>query len=77
MPKNPENTFESICFGLNRATDEKSLSLFIKQFSNEQLLNTLIPRLADEEFSSVVDFLTGLMHKHLSKKEYHKLFLTE
>ena len=78
MPdKTDDAPYNAICFGLNRATDEQSLRLFIKQFANDRFLNTLIPRLGDEEISSIVDFFTGLMHKHLSKKEYHRLFLGE
>lgn len=68
---------DGICFGLNRATDERSLAAFLHKFSEPRLLSTLIPRLTDEEISATLDFLTGLMHKHLHKKEYHHLFLSE
>lgn len=65
----------SICFGMNRALDEQSLATFLQRATSDALLQELIPRLADDELSSVVDFLTGLMHKHFSEQEYHKLFL--
>jgi hypothetical protein len=77
MPRKTTNTCNSICFGLNRETDEQSLRLFIKKFGNDQFLNILIPRLADGEITSFVNFLTGLMHNHLTEKEYHRLFLDE
>jgi len=68
---------EAISFGFDRSTDERSLALFLSCFADQQLLDTLLPRLADQEILQVVDFITGLMQKHLSEKEYHKLFLSE
>ncbi len=66
-----------ICFGLDRKTDERSLAAFIKRFADDVLLQTLIPRLNDEEIKATLDFLTNLMHNHLKEKEYHTLFLAE
>ena len=68
---------ESISFGFDRETDEKSLALFLACFADRQLLDTLLPRLADDDILEVVDFLSRLMHKHLSEEEYHELFLSE
>ncbi|MGX9726004.1 MAG: hypothetical protein ACTFAK_01415 [Candidatus Electronema sp. VV] len=67
--------FEQICFGLSRELDEQSLALFLRLFSREELLRTLIPRLTEEEISSLVDNLTGILRRHLTEKEYHELFL--
>lgn len=67
----------TICFGMNRSLDEQSLAIFLQRVTCDELLATLIPRLEDGEVSSVVDFLTGLMHKHLTKQEYHRLFLKD
>lgn len=66
-----------ICFGLDRPTDETSLMAFIEHFARPNLLATLIPRLSDNEITATLDFLTDLMQKHLSDKEYHRLFLAE
>jgi hypothetical protein len=68
---------EAISFGFDRATDEKSLALFLACFADRKLLETLLPRLSDEEIMEVVDFIGRLMHKHLSEEEYHELFLSE
>jgi hypothetical protein len=75
---NPEDNFsaEAISFGFDRSTDERSLALFLSCFADQKLLDTLVPRLEDNEILQVVDFITGLMHKHLSEKEYHRLFLS-
>lgn len=67
----------SICFGLNRETDERSLAAFLQRFSEPTFLQTLIPRMEEEEITSLLDFLSRLMHKHCSEKEYHRLFLKE
>jgi hypothetical protein len=66
-----------ICFGLDRATDEHSLKLFLGKIADPVLLDLLLPRLSDLEVHATVDFLTGLLHRHLSKQEYHKLLLKD
>ncbi len=67
--------FRSICFGLNRETDERSLAIFLQLFSRDELLQSLVPRLGDEEITDIVDQLTGVLRKHLQESEYHELFL--
>jgi hypothetical protein len=75
QPITTEISMEQICFGFDRTTDEQSLVAFMAAFSDRPLLHTLVSRLADEEILALVDFLTGLMKKHLTEKEYHRLFL--
>ena len=67
----------TIAFGFDRATDEQSFGLFLQCFVDKKLMETLLPRLQDEDILATVDFLTGIMRKHLSEKEYHSLFLAE
>jgi hypothetical protein len=67
----------TIVFGFDRATDERSLGQFLERFVDKQVMNTLLPRLQDEDITDIVDFLTGIMRKHMSEKEYHALFLAE
>jgi TorA maturation chaperone TorD len=74
-PDNSPPGFEQICFGLNRETDEQSLVLFLQLFSRQELLQTLVPRLSDEEINDLVHSLTGILRAHLSEAEYHELFL--
>jgi len=66
---------DSICFGLNRETDENSLALFLQRFSDKKLMKVLLPRLTDNEIQQIVDLSTTIMRNHLDEKEYHKLFL--
>ena len=77
MNKSHGNLPHSIVFGFDRTTDEHSLRMFLERFSDKNLLEILLPRLRDEDITDVVDFLTGIMRKHLSEKEYHHLFLGE
>lgn len=70
-------TSNDICFGLGRATDERSLALFMKRVTDDALLSILIARMSDGELLATLDFLTGLMKTHLSEKEYHDLFLSQ
>ncbi len=67
----------NMVFGFDRPTDESSLTLFLERIANQPLLETLVCRLEDHEIEELVDRFTGLMKKHLSKKEYHRLFLGE
>ncbi len=69
--------FQDICFGLNRETDELSLAIFLKLFSRDELLQTLIPRLGDDEITRLVDQLTAVLRNHLQEGEYHELFLDD
>lgn len=62
-------------FGFDRATDEASLALFLEKMASRPLLETLLPRLEDRDIDAVVELFTALMKKHLSEKEYHRLFL--
>ena len=77
MDKKQNTQPHTIAFGFDRATDELSFGLFLQHFVDKKLMETLLPRLQDEEILATVDFLTGIMRKHLSEKEYHSLFLAE
>ena len=77
MGKKQNTQAHTIAFGFDRATDERSFELFLQRFVDKKLMETLLPRLQDEDILSTVDFLTGIMRKHLTEKEYHSLFLAE
>ena len=67
----------SICFGLSRDIDEASLKALCERFCRSNLLKTLIPRLTDQELNDLADNIFAPMRKHLSKEEYHALFVNE
>ena len=66
-----------IVFGWDRATDERSLAAFVQRFGRQRLLSVLLPRLADDELALVIEQLSGLLRRHLSEGEYHRLFLND
>ena len=74
---NNTNSVGKIAFGFDRKTDERSLTIFIDRFSNHAILETLIPRMDDDDINALVDICSGLMKKYLSEKEYHSLFIVE
>ena len=71
------NRCEEIVFGLDRETDEKSLIAYFQKFSDDELMELLVKRLSDDEITEMVDFLLGILKRHLKEKEYHRLFLKE
>jgi hypothetical protein len=73
----PAADASTICFGLDRATDEYSMKMFLARFTAPALLEQLLPRLSDSEILAMADFLTALLRQHLSEKEYHQLFLKD
>ena len=77
MAKKQERDPYTIAFGFDRASDERSFEMFLQRFIDKKLMETLLPRLLDEDISATVDFLTGIMQKHLREEEYHTLFLAE
>ncbi|MDL1978553.1 MAG: cytoplasmic protein, partial [Deltaproteobacteria bacterium] len=60
-----------------RKTDEKSLIAYFQKFSDDELMELLVKRLSDDEITEMVDFLLGILKRHLKEKEYHRLFLKE
>ena len=66
-----------VAFGFSREVDEKSLMVYLQKFSDDALLNVLIPRLSDQEMTNLFELLSHLMRKHLTDSEYHAYFLKE
>ena len=71
-------TYEGLVgFGADRETDENTVVYYLQKFSDDQLMQTLIKRLSDEELADIFSLITRLLKKHLVKNEYHSLFLKE
>ncbi len=70
-----ENYDELVGFGLDRETDEKTIIYYLQKFSDDTLLDSLIKRMSDTELEEVFNFINRLLKTHLSKPEYHSLFL--
>lgn len=67
----------SICFGLDRATDEQSITTFLQRFAKPNLLEKIVPLLEDHEIEELLASLSSLMAKYLTESQYHRLFLTD
>ncbi len=64
-------------FGLDRETDEKSLTVYLQKFSDDTILKTLLPRLTEDEIQEIFILISRLLKTHLKEEEYHQLFLKE
>ena len=67
----------TICFGLSTELDRQSCAAYLQLLGRSELSHTLSSRLSQEEIDQLIDLLSGLMRTHLSKHEYHTLFLGE
>jgi hypothetical protein len=66
-----------VAFGLSREIDEATLVVYLQKFSDDNLMEAIRGRLSEEEIQHTSDWITGLLKKHLSHEEYHRLFLRE
>jgi len=64
-------------FGLDRDTDEGTLTWYLQKFSDDDHMTLIRARLSEEDLKALFDLLGGLLKKYLSEKEYHKIFLKE
>lgn len=66
-----------ICFGLSSRQDRISCALYLQLLGRKECAEALSERLSSEEIDRLVDLTGTLLRNHLSKKEYHSLFLQE
>ena len=66
-----------VAFGLTRDIDEAFLIVTLQKFSDDRLLEALRGRLSEDEIRRTVDWIMALLRAHLSKEEYHRLFLRD
>ncbi len=66
-----------MAFGLDRQTDEETLTCYLQKFSDDDLLKVLLPRLEPKTLSTLYNSINAILRKHLNHDEYHRLFLKE
>ena len=66
-----------IGFGFDRETDERTVICYLQKFSDDRLVQTLMPRLSATELETIFDLISRLLKSHLSETEYHALFLKD
>jgi hypothetical protein len=64
-------------FGLDRETDEASLTCYLQMMADDRCMAVLRERLKDEEIHQLHNLITYLLKQHFSDDEYHDLFLKE
>jgi len=66
-----------LCFGASRAQDEATLMCCLQKFSDDAVMEALVPRLRDEDCELLFNMITGVLKKYFSEDEYHRLFLKD
>lgn len=66
-----------ICFGLSEKLDKSSLSLILQMAGRKDFADILASRMSSEEIETFREYITALLHKHLSEDEYHSEFLQD
>jgi hypothetical protein len=81
MPRHTHDFVENytglVGFGLDRATDEATVRVYVQKLGDDALMERLLPRMADAELERVFDFVSDLLRRHLEEEEYHALFLKD
>ncbi len=66
-----------LAFGLERGLDESTLICYLQKFSDDDLLQKLVPRLSEQEMEEMFNLMHKLLKTHFSDEEYHALFLKD
>jgi len=66
-----------VAFGFSREVDEKSLIYYLQKFSDDDMMEILVPRMSDAEIEAIFNLVSRTMRKHLKEEEYHQYFLKE
>ncbi len=72
-----ENYDDLMGFGLDRKTDEKTITCYLQMFSDDELMKVLIQKMSDDELSEIFSLITRILQKYLTEPEYHTFFLKE
>lgn len=81
MKKHNHNFVEDydglVGFGMDRKTDEFTLTYYLQKFADDEFISVLRTRMSDPDLEELFDYLTLLMKKYLKEEEYHEFFLKE
>ncbi len=81
MTKHSHNFVEEydglVGFGLDRETDEYTLTYYLQKFSDDRLMALIRGRMSDSELGELFDLIAGLMKNNMSEEEYHRYFLKD
>ena len=65
----------SIMFGMTPEQDRESCRRYLQLLGRPEFAEIFSSRLSPDEIEQLVDLTGSLMRRHLSKQEYHRLFL--
>ena len=68
---------DKMCFGLTEDLDSQSLATFLQLSGRPEFADLFAKRLSSAEIIQFIDSFFELLKKHVSKKEYHQLFLLD
>ena len=64
-------------FGLDRETNEKTLTYYLQKFADDEHMALISERMSDTEIEDLFNQVTELLRKHLKEEEYHRVFLKD
>jgi hypothetical protein len=64
-------------FGLDRKTDEYSITYYLQKFAEDLHMQLIRERMSDEDLEALFNQLTRLLKRYLSEEEYHEYFLKD
>ena len=64
-------------FGLDRETDESTLTYYLQKFSDDILMALIRSRLSQPDMDALFNLLSRLLKQYLSEEEYHRYFLKD
>jgi hypothetical protein len=64
-------------FGLDRKTDEYTITYYLQKFAEDRHMQLIRERLSDEDMEALFNQLTRLLKRYLSEEEYHIFFLKD
>ena len=66
-----------ICFGLSLDLDRSSMTTFLQLCGARDFAEIFAGRLTQAEILALADHVMGLVLRHLSEDEYHRIFLKD
>jgi hypothetical protein len=66
-----------LCFGASRQQDVDTLICCLQKFSDDQVMEALVPRLSEDDRERIFNMLTEILKEYFSEDEYHRLFLKD
>lgn len=71
-------TFDGVIgYGLDRKTNEATVEVYLQKFSDDNLMETILKRMTDEDLDELFETISKMLKKYLTEPEYHRLFLKE